>query len=178
MKTIIPLILLLFCVGASAQSVQEKVAKFEDGKKYNVSYDKFKDVTSVRSPQRILKSLRKGWGTGLGWYVVMQFPGPELKADASYWLVFWGLDRGSNLWRDRDLIALVDDQRLILGRGVYDSRTGGRYSTQYFQYKLTPGDWEKISRASHVEFQIGDVEGRLDEDAYPILKNMASLSDK
>lgn len=183
MRHLAIVLLFAFTAAIHGQTIQERVAKLDGGKKYEVAYDKFKDRTSVRSPQRVLKNLRKGWGTGLGWYIAMEFEGKELKGEPTYWLVFRDYG-GGDYWRDRDLIALADGARLGLGRGSYDnavnsSNWGGRRTvsvSQWMMYKLSPENWKAISAASHLEFQIGDVEGRLDEDAYPILRDMASLA--
>src|SRR6266536_3357105 len=73
MKRLFPLIILLSTFGCPGQSFKDKIATFDKAKSYTVQYDKFKDITTVTSPQHLTKSSSKWISPGISVYVVIEF---------------------------------------------------------------------------------------------------------
>ena len=140
------LLILLFAAPAFAQPT--------------VTYDKFRDVTSVSGESARVSSLHM--------VPTCLHKGEKLTAaaDLHCYLIFRSASRSWEFLKSRDLIFLVDGERVDLGKGTHEGDvSSSRYRvgvTERMMFKIPRAELEKITAASSVEFKLGYVEGKLD----------------
>ena len=157
------LLLLSLCSFAVGQTIEERVDKFKDGKKYVIDRDRFRKNTRVgidmtlqasRGEKRINQFIDSTWT------VVINDDG---SADAVQ-VMF--LDEYRRWFEYPILHLMIDDDVLRFEDDAVD-----RISS----FILKPEHLQRIARARTVELQIETFETRLDEKTMTKLRNLASL---
>ncbi|HEY8562832.1 MAG TPA: hypothetical protein VIL74_20810 [Pyrinomonadaceae bacterium] len=182
MKTIIPLLLILFCISGFGQTskrtveaLQNQAKTFKKSDKYQITYDKFKDITIVQTEKYLIPYF--------GVNVAFSFPGKEMsERPEAVALVYTAY--GQRDWRylkDSNLILLIDNERADLGQGVRDSgfasgMFGETMTKEKLVYKLSLDTLEKMSKAKSIEFQIAKDEGKFNSAMLEMCKNFYQLT--
>jgi hypothetical protein len=157
------LFVLLLAAVTFSQSIQEKVSKFEDAKKYFVTYDKFaKETRVVCCSRTFLKSANDSRNTvGFEMEVTLTDVG-----NPSFLL---RLDPGGNRWyEDVPLKFLLDGEPLTLTATSGDVR-------RYASFALTSDEWKRIASAKKVEMQLRGFETVWDAKVMQAIRNLNSL---
>ena len=192
MKKLIPLIFVLLFSLSTAFSqdlpIQAKIKPLKNNKSFSFRYDKFKDQTTVTfSGIAIKPSKTTRIYTYLDYYVNFSFKGQEIPEDIdSYYLVFKSTSRSWSFIDNRNLILLIDGEKLGLGQGDRDGEvnTGyGRYSSvsvsERVFFKVDRDFFNKIVNAKTVELQLGGFESEpLSEKQLLGFKDLLSASKK
>lgn len=180
MKTII--VTLLLATSAFAQSIQERITKLENPKDVMMVYDKFKDLTTVKSKQFVSKALKTSHtkSSSIGVIGAFQFPGEAMTGEADYiWLYF---DTSNYDWTyldNHNLIVIADNIRVDVGDGIREAPVGSAgigLVSEKLSYKLTRSDYAKIVNARTVEIQLGPFEGTIEKSGIAKLRNILFLS--
>jgi hypothetical protein len=167
-----------------AQSVLElpPKGKYKHNKKIESEYDKFRDETTVRltylSPLPSIGPVRL--------YIIPSFHYPGKIVKTPEFVVFW-FQSSSSDWQflhDRELLAIVDGERIDLGEalrveGTVNSSRSGRYSSsvsvsEMLGLKIPLETFLRIIKAKVVEMRLGNVGFKLADDHLEALKDFAS----
>jgi hypothetical protein len=154
-------VLLLFVSFTFAQSIQERVDKFQDGKKFEVRYDKFKKQTLVQFDITLQAS------NGV----------KKFNSFLDFTAILWLSDDGSNDrvgfmftregWYKYPTLRVLVDEDLIR----FEDDDLDRFAS----FTLTPAQLQHIANAKTVELQIENFETTLDDKTMLKLRNLASL---
>lgn len=166
------LLMIVFTLTVTAQSktTEELQKQNESFKKHKckITYDKFKDVTSVVSS---MSPLRGTAVTGL-----FSFTGQILKEQVkTFYVSFTTI----SLMEDASLIFIANNERVNIGKPVEaNKRTKymGIADIYLHLYEFTPEQLEKFVSTEKVEFQIGTQEFSTNKDTAEKLKNLLTLS--
>ncbi|HMQ05309.1 MAG TPA: hypothetical protein PKD26_15435 [Pyrinomonadaceae bacterium] len=189
MKTLLLILLFLsFAVVLFGQQGPEKGwLKKPVDERFKTEYDKFKDVTVLRSPNWTVNQLEKNktlLGTGVMFLV--EYPGQEPKDAASYWLIITGMSGGGNRFESREpVIALVDGKRFNM-RAVDRDFEIKRLTILSSQIAVTeriiipmePGLVDAFKTASKIEMQAGGTGFAVHDVALTVFKDMAGKIQK
>jgi hypothetical protein len=166
---------LTLAVSAYAQSdLEAKTKSFKNNKRFQVTYDRFKDRTWVTAGPFIDR---------VNITASFTFEGERQTRPISDVMLI--LDSHSNTWRflnNRDLYAIVDGERLELGEG----RRTGYVSTGYRSVGVTErlifdvplAVFEKFSTAKSVELKVGFIEFALKNEHVIAFRDLLSLLQK
>lgn len=180
MKRTLPLLLLLFYVAGYAQqpaapsveTLKAKIKTFKNDKRYGVRYDKFTDVTTVWFRFDINEGGRRLGAT-------INFTGNNYHSSPARYFVYE--DRGRD-WQhlereDRQLYALIDGERLVLGAGDRDSKVSG-YGVSVWErlaFRLDADTFNKIAAGQSVEFRIGRRQLEIKDEHRQAFRDLESL---
>lgn len=142
----------MFATVTFSQSIQDKVAKFEQAKEYGVKYDKFKQITSVEVDMR-LKSLTPTF--------IIDIP----DAGKPSQVVYFFADRYS-YFNQPTLRFLADGEVLRL-----DSNSISSVAV----FTIPSAMWSKLVAAKTLEMQLETKETVFDDKSLKKLKNLDSL---
>lgn len=177
MKSIcIILIVLTFIATSIAQT-----KTFEDLNKENktlkngkceISYDKFKDITTITS--RLAE-------TNMPWHTIkasFSFSGKNLSSPVTSYSVFFTT---LSLLEDTSLIFIANDERVKIGEAIVKNQRvsvyGYRDDAYGHAYEFSPEQLGKFASAEKVEFQIGSIELTTKKDVSQKLRNLISLAE-
>lgn len=179
MKTLI-LVLLLLCPAVfSAQEIEQRAKGLRNSKKFSVEYDKFKDETRVAvGPFSISDSLQNTRGfLSLRMTIRFYHAGRELKQPADdFALLFRSYSREWRFLKNHDLFMLVDGERIAVGNSDYDGDVERNGVSEFMLYSLSPDLIRRLAGAKQVEFKVGRVEIKLNEEHLQAIRDLYSLS--
>lgn len=158
-------LLLLFALVLSASA-----------QKLSTTYDKFKDVTTIRAKDAEIVGSPKGGYVRFN--VLARYPGQTKATPDHVLLVFQSHSREWRFLRSNMLILLVDGEAYDVGRPTRDSGIDtGRYTSgvwEHLYYRLPIGDAERIAKATNVEMQLGPMEAKWKPDNIAILREVVN----
>lgn len=149
---------LLIVVLAAAAFAQDRKLPND----FTVSYDKFKDVSTVTFND----------GRTFAGYLVGGFdhPGEKLTATIDdFYFMFRPVGRCSGFcFDDPELIFIIDGERISLGRdrGLHDLAL----------YIITRPLLDRLASAKLVEFKVGRFEGKFDAKTFPKLRTLLEMA--
>ena len=154
---------LLCSIAAAQHGAQRKSFFFKDEVEIETSYDKFDDKTTVLLSPMTIKS---GLLDELGIYAGYAYSGQHRTAPKTFTLGFSYLalaDIPNPQFRERrDLILLIDGERVPLGAMIYDSDSKstllGTVQMETMKLHLSPQIFVRIATAKSVEARLGTVE--------------------
>lgn len=175
MRTLAIVFITLFTAAAYGQTVQETVAGFEQPDHYRVDYDRFKDVTTILSPNYPTANSKGKRRQIVGVQIIAAFAGKEPEGEIQYAMIF---SSPAILTAAPDVIMLTDGKRITLSNGYpYNelhvargilagiARESGRVSgTGKVVYEISAEQLMELAATSVVEFQFLDIEGILGSD--------------
>lgn len=188
MRTLI-LITVLFTAASFPQISQEKkLLKLPPDKRFITEYDKFKNITTVRSANFTVNDIEKGklkLGTGI--MLVLQYEGREPTGERQFYFVISGMSAdGRQFDRASQIIALADDKRINLN--VVDSESEIKQSRglgilfrspiivdQKLMVPLALDSVSAFRNASKIEIQAGHSEFAVHSVALTIFKDIFNL---
>ncbi len=166
------------------EKFNELISQFSNKERYSVQYDKFKDITVIRTPYsnlnkrtQILRSLHIS--------AAFVFNTDTMKEDEDYFTVFFNAT--GNKWSfipNKNLYIIAGGRRLDLGEG---DRTGEIDSnrtlrsvrdisvTESVNFLVSREIIEQVTNSEKVEMKLGDVEFELTVEAKQMLKNLLIL---
>lgn len=178
MKVLVLALLLFGAIPATAQpvaadpseSLKTTVKTFRNGKHYSVKYDKFRDITTVSIKFRL----------GASPDSVTYLTQLNASGTATHWLIWKAY---SSKWRyldNRDLLGLVDGNRMRLGTGKHDGEVVGadRYSVRVREeltFKLDADQARALGEGKSVELLIGRTAFTLKDEHKEALRDLLSL---
>lgn len=160
----------------TTESIQAKVKKLRNGKRFRVRYDKFKDYTWISV------WFATGRGGLLGGQVGCKGVSPKDAPSCSYFFVVEFYSRG---WRhleeeNQKLYAIIDGERLQIGLGEHDGNvSSGRYSVSVHEeiaFKLGADMFHKLATGKSVELKIGATEFQLKDEHQEAFRDLLSLT--
>lgn len=145
--------------------------------RFETKYDKFKDTTTVQFKRLPLTGSSRRVLGGETLYLVgaFRFSGLKLTAPVEYaYLGFLSESRDWVYLRDQHLIALVDGNRIDLGKAERDSAVwwGGAVS-ELLAFRLSYETLLKVANGSEVEMQLGSREFKLKDNHIYALRDLA-----
>jgi hypothetical protein len=161
---------------AASRQLNETERELADvaDKVVTVDYDKFKDVTTVRTIGQTSLTLSKG-RSHHSYQIAVAGNGkdvPTQPQSVRWWFLVSGSDW--NYLYDRDsfeLIAIADGQKIEVKPTDFDSRIGdGPVCIEYFAFDLTAAQFRAIALASKVECQVDNQEFSLSDDDLALFK--------
>lgn len=129
---------------------------------FTVSYDKFKDITTVTFND----------GRTFAGYMIGGFdhPGEKMTGPVDdFYLMFRPVGRCSGFcFNDPELIFIIDGERVSIGmdRGLHDRA----------YYAISRPLLQRIASAKLVEFRVGYYEGRFHAKTFPKLRTLLEMS--
>lgn len=151
------LLLILFLSSlAFGQSIAERVKKFENGKRYEVSYDKFQKQTKIKVPVFVSTKSK---------FLELR-PILRIHDDGRSDVTLLASGGTSSFHTRPTMRLLLDGQLLELESDDIDAIVG---------FVVSGDDFAKIANAKLVEIQLGNFEGKLDAKSHTIFKNLYSL---
>jgi len=165
-------ITLALSINAQTKTLEflEKENKSFKKNKCKITYDKFKDFTTVTSSlvgtNLALSSITASFG----------FDGQVLSQPIKSYLVSF---TSVSLFKDTSLIFIASGERVNIGKAFASNQPTKIMSIQdaYVQsYEFTPEQLEKFASAEKIEFQIGNVELATQKDLSEKMKTLLSLS--
>lgn len=149
------LLLLLLSTVTFGQTIQERVAKFENSKRYVVEYDKFDKETEI--------SLQTGF-RGLSMRLIA-YVSDNRKNDRLY--LYFSDQFNRPLYNHPTLKFLLDGEQLTIESDEID------YSVMF---PLTPEQAERIAKSKTVEMQLQGFETVWDAKTLTAFRNIVSLT--
>jgi hypothetical protein len=162
-----------------SSDLKQKIKTFKNNRRFSVRYDKFKNSTHVSvGPFNIGGDKAYIFsGAMLGMGADFFFQGQTLKEGVEeIYLVF---DSRSKDWRfldGRDLYAIVDGERMELGKGERSSDVRRGSVSELIIYKLPIDTFSKIANAKAVELKVGSIELKLKDEHLIAFKDLLSLT--
>lgn len=184
MRKFLIVLILLCAFPVSGQSIEEKIETFTKPKLFRFNYDRFKDLTVIKT--RLLNTKSKVRLTKPSVSVGISFNGKEPDGNVNYIL---GMVR-SPLRGDppRTIIILADEVRIvreriietpeeILPREFWRGTTNDLYNDYYVKatFLLSREEFDRISGSKKIEFQYDEIEGSFDDDFKAAITNLLSL---
>lgn len=180
-KSLVPaFLLLLFYVAGytqqpaapSVETLKAKIKTFKNHKRYGVRYDKFTDVTTVWFRFDINEGGRRLGAT-------INFTGSNYHRSPGRFFVYE--DRGRD-WQhlehaDRQLYALIDGERLMLGEGDRQGEVSG-YGvsvSERLAFPLNADTFNKIAAGRSVEFRVGRRQLEIKDEHRQAFRDLESL---
>jgi hypothetical protein len=183
MGCMIPLLIILLCIlylaSSFAQSpdLQTKIKGFKNSKRFNVKYDKFKDLTIVSVGTFNIGStgnyIISGDMYGLSAY--FGFKGTKTRPPDNFYLAF---DHTGKEWRflqSRELYLLIDGERERISNGNHDGKVR-RGVSERLLFEIPSGTFSKIASAKTVELQVGGFEMSLKDEHLQAFRDLLSLT--
>jgi hypothetical protein len=167
------------------ESIRVAAKKLKNNRRFQVHYDKFKDISRVTvgpfnigsTGAYILTNAATGLSAGFA------FKGDSLTEPVrDYFITLESSGNNSRFFNEQDFYAIVDGERLALGRGVRDSDIGrgvfnrGRVLENIIW--IVPSDtFEQIANAKNLEFKVATFEATLKEEHMQAFRDLVTLSD-
>lgn len=182
MKILLFLLIFLFVQPVFCQKTLDQLKNetktFQNNKRFEIEYDKFKDSSVVRFSSFSIYSAKPGGGII---YFGLSFPfeGNVLKSTPDRINLFF-LSSGA-AWRFlklHNLIFILDDERLDLGEGRHNGRinSAGRSAvSESVTFSLTTDELEEIADSKQTELQLGAFEGKLTAEHKQMIKDFIKL---
>lgn len=161
------------------QSMEEKIKTFTDKRAYKISYDKFKDKTTVffrayfidrtKNSKSAVKRITFGAG--------FSFTGQKLENVDEFIFVFESYENKWSFLDNYSLIFLVDGNKITFkgNRNGEISRFGNTV-TETLTYSVSRKDFEVIANSKVSEFQLANFEAELKDKPKQMVKNMLALA--
>jgi hypothetical protein len=176
----------------SVEDLKAQVKTFKNKRGFVVEYDRFEDVTSVYYNGFELM----GFGESVAGILSQgskseEPPSLELKAGFAFktnklttnvekiYLAFTSSDTEWRFLKNRELIAIADNERIRFGEGDRDSdvKIGTGFALrESLAFTLTREELRKISNAKSLEIKIGGREQTLKDKHKQMLKDMLALA--
>lgn len=174
---------LLWGIGMSGRAMQEqsptaspsasptpkpiKKPGFFNRARFETKYDKFKDETTVQFKRLPLTGTGRRLMSGETLYLIgaFRFKGQTLAASVN--VAYLGFISESENWlylRDRDLIALIDGERLVLGSAERDSDVGLGRVSEVLVFEIPHETLLRLANGTQVEMQLGLREFKLKDN--------------
>lgn len=184
MKILLLILLLLstsFVFGQKTiDQLKSETKNFRNNKRFEIEYDKFKDKSAVSFSSFSVLSTERGGGI-IYFGLSFSYDGETLKSSPEKYNLFF-LSSGS-VWRflkNRNLIFLLDAERLPFGEGAHNGRiVSSRRSSgvsESVTFSITRKDLERLVNSKETEFQLGSFTGKLTDEHKQMLKDMLKLS--
>lgn len=151
--------------------------KFKHGAKFATRYDKFKDQTTVLFyPMAVSGTARYLLSSEmLGLFAAFTYSGKTQPASVSEVIIaFTSTSPDWVYLKDRELIALVDGERLPLGEAARDSSVKYGGVEEMLAVTVSYDHLLKLTNARVVEMKLGDREIKLKEKHLEALRDLAS----
>lgn len=178
MKVLVLLVLLLspFPVIAqqpdTAEVFRAKVKTFRNGKRYSVKHDKFRDITtiSISFPSR-------GAAPDSVTYITQLRP----SSATAHWVIWKAYNSKWQYLDSRDILALVDGNRMRLGSGLHGGEVVGvdRYSVRVREeltFRLDADQARALGEGKSVELLVGPTAFTLKDEHKEALRDLLSLT--
>lgn len=141
----------------------------------DATYDKFKDITVVRSTPQAIHGTSFPAVTHISVQAIYTCRGNGDCLPDSVALAFHS---GSESWRflkgSREVHLIVDGERIALGEMTYDGDVRGLGGVYEILAKDVPRDvFEKIARGRQVEAKIGHIQTKFSDQAQTMLRKVA-----
>jgi len=173
------LLILALVVGAYGQSdLKLKTKSFKNNKRFEVSYDRFKNRTTVTAGPFFLRDLSFQMNANF------TFEGEtQTNPVKTVWLFFDTNFSNAQFLDERELFMIVDQERLSFGEGERTSRinSGGysRYSrvtvSERLSFPIPLVLFQKIAKAKKVEIKVGRWELPLKEEHLVAFRDLLRL---
>ena len=183
------ILIALFATVAFGQSSYEtKMLKLPKEKTYFTEYDKFKDISTVRSPNFTVNDLKGKLKLGTGIMLVLRYAGKQPNAESQHHLVISGASAdGRQFDRTIGVIALLDGTRFDLSVTDTDSKVKESkglgilfgspiYVEEKLLIPLSPKAVAAFRTAKSIEIQADRNEFALHNVAVTIFRNILELA--
>lgn len=169
------------------RTLREKIKSLEKNRLYSADYDKFEDETivtvslSVKDESFKLSDLTSKSSTelyGIDLTALFWFEGQELQKDVDEFVLrFTAVSRKWRWSDEKDLIAIIDGERVKLGNGkrVSKVRKGGSVY-ESLSWTVPKATFEKIANGKSVEVRVGSDEIKFNSKQLQRLKGFLSLA--
>jgi hypothetical protein len=158
---------------------EDKIRTFRNHKRFSVSYDKFKDRSSIDVGPFVVGGNMRYALSGSQLYMTARFlyPGQILREPVSSFAL-WFQASGQN-WeflKSRHLYALIEGERFDLGEGIYDGDVRRQGVSETLAFIIPAEVFKKLGTGSVVELRIGQVEMALKDEHQEAFRDLYGLS--
>lgn len=183
MKKLLPFFILLFTFSVFAQekTIEDKIKTFANAKRFQISYDKFKDKTTIQFGWFNVSGSKENQSNAffLSFGAAFAYAGQAPAQPENYTLWFSSSTSKWAFLDRRHLIFLVDGERIDIGDGNRSGKvSSGRYVsvTEAMSYVISATVFQKIANGKSVEFQLGKFTAALKAEHTQMLKDIQSLT--
>ena len=181
---VITLVLLLsFGSAATTQyeeaGLKQQIKKFKNSRRFLVKYDKFKDRTVVRvGPFGLTGSMEYALtNTMIGILAGFGYEGAAIqKSVEAFSLGFTYSGKEWEFLKDRDVYALVDGERMQLGKADRASDINLGSVEELLSVSMDTATFNKIANAKVVEIKVGNREFKLKNEHLQAFRDLESLT--
>ena len=180
MKKLIPICVLIFSSIAAGQSVQGKIAKFDQAKFYSVNYDPTLNVTKVHSPPDTVKPGPVYSGlTFIEAWMEISFPGREPNGNATFSLILESQTTNERFAKEHRLVLTIDGRELQFGDAAREVRPSYFKDSvvEKMKFGLSPQQMAALKQAKTITIHIGPVDGLFQDKTITSFRNILSLGN-
>lgn len=168
---------------AQQPALRERTKKFKNSRRWDVRYDKFDDVTTVRVGPFFVSAELLNPNNNLQLYTGFSFAGSgEPKTVEEFQLLF--VSNSDDRWNyldDSTLKAIVDGERVSLGEATRKSDVGRRLFGEInlkesLLLRVPRATFERLARAERVEMRLGRKEIKIKDEHLQAFRDLLSLS--
>lgn len=164
-------------VGAQQPSLKDQIKTFKNNKKFAVEYDRFKNLTDVTAGPFDVR------GINLELSASFTFEGEIQKEPIkSVWLIFDSRSLNWQFLSNRELLAIIDQERVTLGEGERGSSVNssrGRYGRvtlhERLVFELPLETFQRLAKAKAVQLRVGPIEVSLKNEHLKAFSDLLSL---